>query len=185
MTLWNNMVYEKIIEGKYVNLRSVNIEDAEFTLSLRQDPELTKYLPKLDISLEQQETWIKKQRLKPGDYFFLIQDKQGNNIGVIGVYDVNNKQCETGRIAVRNGNAFQSLEAQLLTFDFAFDTLGLSVTVNYVYADNLHAIRLSQLFGAEVTRKRVDETGLIRVDHIITAGRYKESRKKIIRILYR
>ena len=37
----------KVIEGKYVNLRSVEEQDAEFTLSLRQDPQLTKYLPKL------------------------------------------------------------------------------------------------------------------------------------------
>mgnify|MGYP003392389873 CR=1 FL=1 len=179
------MVYDKVIEGKYVNLRSVNIEDADYTLSLRQDPELTKYLPKLDISLAQQKKWIEKQRSKPGDYYFIIQDKEGANIGVIGVYDVQGCQCETGRIAVKNGNSFQSLEAQLLTFDFAFDVLNLSKTVNYVYADNVHAIRLSQMFGAEVTNKFKDETGMIRVDHVISVERYKESRKKLARILYR
>lgn len=179
------MVYDKVLEGKYVNLRSVNIEDAEYTLSLRKDPMLTKYLPKLDITLEQQKKWIEKQRGKLGDYFFLIQDKGGSNIGVIGVYDVQEYQCETGRIAVKNGNSIQTLEAQLLSFDFAFDILNMSKTVNFVYEDNVHAIRLSQMFGAEVTNRFKDETGMIRIDHVITAERYKESRKKLASILYR
>lgn len=179
------MVYDKVLEGKYVNLRSVNIEDAEYTLSLRKDPELTKYLPKLDITLDQQKKWIEKQRNKLGDYYFLIQDKEGTNIGVIGVYDVQECQCETGRIAAKNGNSFQIIEAQLLSFDFAFDILNLSKTVNYVYEDNVHAIRLSQMFGAEVTNRFKDETGMIRVDHVITFERYNEYRKKVARILYR
>ena len=69
------MVYNGILEGKYVNLRSVEEKDAEFTLSLRQDPILTKYLPKLDITLEQQINWIRKQRVKEGDFYFLVENK--------------------------------------------------------------------------------------------------------------
>ena len=42
------MVYEETIHGKYVTLKSVTIDDAEFTLALRQNPALTKFLPKLD-----------------------------------------------------------------------------------------------------------------------------------------
>ena len=32
------MVYEGVLEGRYVDLRSVIEDDAKFTLSLRQDP---------------------------------------------------------------------------------------------------------------------------------------------------
>ena len=35
------MVYEGVLEGRYVDLRSVIEDDAKFTLSLRQDPLLT------------------------------------------------------------------------------------------------------------------------------------------------
>ena len=178
------MVYDKVIEGKYVNLRSVDTEYAAFTLSLRQDPELTKYLPKLDITVDQQRNWITKQREKEGDYFFVIMDKGNNRIGVIGIYDIKNGQGETGRIAIK-GNSFQSIEAQLLSFDFAFDELGLEKTVNYVYSDNVHATRFSQLFGSIETGRYKDNSGMIRIDGIITKDSFKSARKKIERMLYR
>ena len=178
------MVYNKIIEGKYVNLRSVEEKDAAFTLSLRQDPQLTKYLPKLEITLEQQINWIKKQRTTEGDYYFVIENKEGKSIGVIGVYDVTDKCAETGRIAVI-GTSFESIEAQLLSFDFAFDVLNLEYTVNYVMADNIHAIRFSQIFGSESSDPYTDEKGNVRIDGKITKESYQKSRIKLARMLYR
>ena len=38
------MVYEKVISGQLVDLKAVEIEDAPFTLSIRQDAEITKHL---------------------------------------------------------------------------------------------------------------------------------------------
>lgn len=178
------MVYNKIIEGKYVNLRSVEEKDAAFTLSLRQDPQLTKYLPKLEISLEQQINWIKKQRTTEGDYYFVIENKEGKSIGVIGVYDVTDICAETGRIAVI-GTSFESIEAQLLSFDFAFDVLKLEYTVNYVMADNVHALRFSQMFGSESSDPYTDEKGNVRIDGKITKESYQKSRIKLARMLYR
>lgn len=178
------MVYNKVIEGKYVNLRSVEEKDAAFTLSLRQDPQLTKYLPKLDITLEQQINWIKKQRTIEGDYYFVIENKEGKSIGVIGVYDVTEKSSETGRIAVV-GTSFESIEAQLLSFDFAFDILKVEYTVNYVMADNVHALRFSQMFGSESSEPYTDEKGNVRIDGKITKESYQKSRIKIARMLYR
>lgn len=179
------MVYDKVIEGKYVNLRSVNIEDAEFTLSLRQDPELTKYLPKLDITIEQQINWIKKQREKEGDYYFVILNKENLPLGVIGLYDIQGSQGEAGRIAIKNGNSFQSLEAQLLSLDFAYDELNLKKTVNFVYSENVHAIRLSQLFGSVEVGRYADESGMERVDGVLTVENYRIARQKLAKMLYR
>ncbi len=178
------MVYDGIIEGRYVNLRSVEEKDAEFTLSLRQDPNLTKYLPKLDITLEQQISWIKKQRNQDGDYYFIVENKKGKGIGVIGVYDVDGDCAETGRIAMI-GNAFESIEAQLLSFEFAFNILGLEKTVNYVMADNLHALRFSQMFGSQSSEPFKDNDGNMRIDGVITKASYLRSKEKIIKMLYR
>ena len=47
------MVTEDII-GKYVMLSSATEEDAPFALAIRQDPNMTKFLPRLNISVEQQ-----------------------------------------------------------------------------------------------------------------------------------
>lgn len=178
------MVYNGVLEGKYVNLRSVEEKDAEFTLSLRQDPILTKYLPKLDITLEQQINWIKKQREKEGDYYFVIENKEGKSIGVIGVYDVKGNSAETGRIAVI-GSSFESIEAQMLSFDFAFDILKLDTTFNYVMADNIHALRFSQLFGSKSSQPYVDEDGNKRIDGEISKSSYCRSKERIIKMLYR
>lgn len=178
------MVYNGIIEGRYVNLRSVEERDAEFTLSLRQDPNLTKYLPKLNITLEQQISWIRKQRNQEGDYYFVVENKKGEKIGVIGVYDVNGDCAETGRIAMI-GNAFESIEAQLLSFDFAFDILKLEKTVNYVMADNIHALRFSQMFGSQSSEPFEDSDGNMRIDGVITKASYLKSKDKIIKMLYR
>lgn len=72
-----NMIYEKMMQGQFVYLKSATSDDAEFTLALRQNPALTKYLPKLDITLEQQKNWINIQREKAGDYFFVVRNKIG------------------------------------------------------------------------------------------------------------
>ena len=178
------MVYDGIIEGKYVNLRSVEEKDAEFTLSLRQDPILTKYLPKLDITLEQQVNWIKNQRVKEGDYYFIVENKEGERIGVLGVYDVNENHGETGRIAIV-GTAFESIEAQLLSFVFSFDILKLDYTVNYVFADNIHALRGSQLFGSKSSEPYEDENGNMRIDGVITKESFLRSKEKLVKMLYR
>lgn len=178
------MVYNGILEGKYVNLRSVEERDAEFTLSLRQDPILTKYLPKLDITLEQQKNWIRKQRIKEGDYYFLVEKKDGERIGVLGVYDVEENHAETGRIAIV-GTAFESIEAQLLSFVFSFDILKLDYTVNYVLADNVHALRGSQLFGSKSSDPYEDENGNMRIDGIITKEAFLKSKQQLSKMLYR
>lgn len=178
------MVYNGILEGRFVTLRSVEEKDAEFTLALRQDPNLTKFLPKLNISLEQQTAWIRKQRELEGDYYFVVENKKGNKIGVIGVYNVVGDCAETGRIAMI-GNAFESIEAQLLSFDFAFDILGLEKTVNYVMADNIHALRFSQMFGSQSSKPFKDSDGNMRIDGVITKVSYLKSKDRIIKMLYR
>lgn len=178
------MVYEGILEGKYVNLRSVEEQDAEFTLSLRQDPNLTKYLPKLNITLDQQLAWIKKQRQQEGDYYFVVENKKGIKIGVIGVYNVESNCAETGRIAM-TGSSFESIEAQMLSFDFAFDVLKLDKTVNYVMADNIHALRFSQLFGSKSSEPYADNDGKMRIDGVISKESYLQSKNIIIKMLYR
>ena len=47
------IVSEKLI-GKYVNLREVTVDDAEFILSLRCDENKSKFLHKTEYNLENQ-----------------------------------------------------------------------------------------------------------------------------------
>ncbi len=86
----NNLV------GRYVELRSAKVEDAEFALNIRHTPKAMKFMPPLDITLEQQKSWIEKQRITEGDYFFIVFNKNNERIGVISVYDIHDKQGEIG-----------------------------------------------------------------------------------------
>lgn len=142
------MILERALEGRYVSLRSATIEDADFTRSIRCDPEMARCFPRFENTLEQQEEWIRCQRNKQGDYFFVIWDKQGKRIGTFGVYNICEKGCESGRVIVK-GNALQSIETQMLSFIFAFETLKVDWIVAYIYADNSRALRFSSLFGGD------------------------------------
>lgn len=152
------MLYNGTLEGRYVELRSVTEADAEFTLKLRQKPEVIKFIPALKNTLEQQKVWITSQQQKKGDYFFVIWNKKGERIGTISLYNIKGNTCEGGRLVVQ-GNAFESIEAQLLSFKFAFEELRLSEVVSYIYADNERAIRFNKQFGGVLFEPEPDEDG--------------------------
>lgn len=147
------MVYEKGMNGCYVDLKSAAVSDAEFTLSIRQDKDFSKYLPRIDNTLEQQRDWINNQREKTGDYFFVVWDKAKKQIGTISIYDIEDDFAEGGRLAIR-GNALQNIEAQLLLFRFGYDILGLKQIVGYVYAENTRALRFAESFGSIIDPPR-------------------------------
>lgn len=141
------MAITKSIAGKYVDLISCTEEDADFTRGIRKDPEFVKYLPLIDNTLDQQKAWIRSQREKTGDYFFVVWNKKQERIGTISIFDVFENPPKAGRLALK-GNAFENIEAQYLSFDFAFNTLNLDELWGFIYAENQRAIRFAEIFGA-------------------------------------
>lgn len=178
------MYYDGVVEGKFVDLKSVTVEDAEFTRNIRRDPDFAKFFPPLDNTVEQQENWIKSQQEKKGDYFFVVWDKAGNRIGTIAVYDIFDKCCESGRLAVK-GNAFQSMEAQLLIFKFAFDYLGMDTVLGYIFADNERAIRFNKQFGCIMDEPEIHDNGHMMVKATYTKEAVDKASERIIRMMYR
>ena len=178
------MVYDGVIKGSYVDLFSVTEEDAEFTLMVRQDERLTKYLPRVSNTLDQQKEWIKKQRIKEGDYYFIAKDHNGKPVGTIGIYDINGKTGEGGRLT-SIGNALQSLEIQYLIFKFDFEILELDKVTAYVYADNSSAYRLSEKLGTRFEKPTADDEGRMICNGSITKEQFEEAVPSIERMLYR
>ncbi len=150
-------VIDKII-GKYVDLKSIDVEDAEFTLQIRQDPIFVKYLPRVNNTLEQQKQWIVRQREKSDDYFFVVLNKSGDRIGTIGVYGLETDHPESGRLALK-GDAYENFEATLLLYEFAFNTLNIQVLFGFVYKENKRANRFNAQFGVRVISEYLDECG--------------------------
>lgn len=179
------MAVTEPIKGRYVDLKSCTEEDAEFTRAIRKDPEFVKFLPAIDNTVEHQKAWIRSQREKEGDYFFVVWDKEGNRIGTISIYDVNGDHAESGRLAIKGNNAFQGIEAQILSFRFAFGVLGLECIDGFIFADNERAIRFNKQFAGRHYPPETDENGrtIIRIEN--WREDFEKVDKKLSSILYR
>lgn len=179
------MSVTKPIIGRYVELRSCTEEDAEFTLALRKDPDFIQFLPVIDNTIDQQKAWIRNQRKKDGDYFFVVWDKENNRIGTISIYDVQGERAESGRLAIKGKNAFQGIEAQILSFRFAFEVLGLECIDAFIFADNERAIRFNKQFAGKHFPPEFDESGrkIIRVEN--WREDFEKVDKRLSSILYR
>lgn len=177
------MITEDII-GRYVTLSSATEEDAEFALKIRQDPEMTKYLPRLNISVEQEIVWIKNQREQEGDYFFIIRNKKDERIGVLGLYDFCDKTAGIGRIAIKGG-FFANREAFLLTMRFAFKNLGLKKLADWVYAENIRAIKFFTFFGAHMNEPKLDIVrNIISRKFYYLAEEFEEMEERVTKVIY-
>lgn len=179
------MVYEGVLEGRYVDLKACTEDDAEFTLSLRTDPELGKFFPEVHSNVEQQRTWIRSQRSREGDYFFVVWNKSGERIGTIAVYNIVGDDGEGGRIIIRSDNPFDVFEAQLLLDRFAFFSLGLKLMKGFIFADNKRAIRFNKQVSGKLLPSELDENGreIIRVE--TTAEDFYAIDRKISKLLYK
>lgn len=170
------------LEGKYVSLRSVTENDAEFILNMRNNPQISKYLPPLNVTIEQQRQWIAKQRADKDSYYFLWLTPTENPIGTISLYDMDGNHSEMGRLC-SIGEPAANVEAFVLFLDFVFDTLNLDYTTGWVYEGNKSVIALNNALGMEWTDNKIDEKGNPYRDCIMRKDAYKKKREKVLRRL--
>ena len=179
------MIYNKMIEGRYVDLISCTEEDAEFTCDIRKDPEFVKYLPKIDNTVDEQRIWIRNQRKKEGDYFFVVWNKRKERIGTISIYDINGERAEGGRLAIKSNNPFHALEAQILSFEFGFGVLGLKCIVGFIYDDNERGLRFNKMFGGKLCSQITGRDGRNMIVSEIWDVDFYSAENKIKKIIYR
>jgi RimJ/RimL family protein N-acetyltransferase len=141
------MAVGDVIEGKMTTLLPVVESDAEFILSLRTDPKLSKYLHSTSSDLMLQRQWIKKQRLQDNDYYYVIQRKSDKcRIGLIGLYNGTDLDAELGRWICLY--PICALESLLLLYRFAFTLQSRALVYLRVVKENLPVISLHKRFGA-------------------------------------
>lgn len=152
------MVTDDVIRGKMVCLRPVEESDAEFILSVRNDPKISKYLPKLNVTVEEQKVWIKHQREDDSSYYFIIESVENQRLGTISVYDIENRHGESGRFC-SIGNPLQNVEAMFLLYDFCFCQLQLELLKIWVFTENKKVISLDSKLGYEWEEPLVNQEG--------------------------
>jgi len=140
--------------GKNIDLRPITINDAEFILSLRLNPELSQYLNPVENNLEKQGKWLKNCIQDPQQWYFIIQNKKSERVGAIRIYDVENKNfCWGSWIVIPEARPYASLESIVLLYQYAFFELGFETTHFDVRKKNQKALDFYLRFGAKITHE--------------------------------
>lgn len=166
------------MEGKYVNLRNVKVEDAEFILSLRCNEEKSKFLHKTEYDIEEQIEYIKHCLDTKNEWYFIIENKTGKSIGTYRIYDVKKDSfCIGSWLLVDGTPAEEMLESDYLVREFGFNTLKMNKIHFDVRKGNKKVIRYHKMMGATI----VDETEL---DYLFECTRenYMQNIKNYINI---
>lgn len=141
----------KPIEGKYVNLREAEVEDAAFILSLRTDPKKARFIHKTDANLQKQIEYMKHYKTLDDEWYFIIENKQHEPLGTTRIYGVCGTQYTGGSWLMKNGALpEETLEGALLARQMAFENIGFEKDCFDVRKDNKKVVRFHKLCGAQI-----------------------------------
>lgn len=152
-------ILNEAFEGDLVRIRSVTLDDAEFTLKIRQNKELTKYIPYLDITLEQQKAWIEKQIKTDGDYFFIVEYKDtGIPFATKGLVEYNKekKYIEGVRNISLEKNPAYNFEADILLYKIA-KKMGYIRWYAHIIDGNTKLIKMLELVNYKYDGREVND----------------------------
>lgn len=143
----------KLISGDLV-LRSVEVEDAEFILSLRLDKEINKYLSHVTNDIEEQVKWIKNYKSREFDkieFYFIIENIDGIKYGTLRAYDIQDSECMWGSyILTKDRPQNFSYRSANLLFDFLFNTLKVNTIKMEAYKKNTRSIHVCENLGFRI-----------------------------------
>ena len=179
------MTIDGWIEGRFVRLRSITEHDAEFSFSIRNSKHASGLVGVKVESVDDQREYIRKQRKKEGDYYFVVTNMKEEPIGLIGVYDINGDEAEIGR-EVSIGNPAEMLEPGILIAEFSLNYLKLRNLRFIVYKKNTkHIMSLKQegLIPTEEIIHSGEPSLIYRVDLYNSA--VSEKRKRLLDVYMR
>ena len=140
------MVYPEVIHGMFVDLRSITLDDAEFSYNIRADKRNRETVGQLAPSLEAQKDYIRWQMREPNDYYFVVLNKKGDRIGLVGIYDIHGNIGEFGR-EVNVGEPAEIMEVGVVMSDFCMNVLHLERICFVIYANNVRNINNAKKRG--------------------------------------
>lgn len=150
------MVYPEVIHGMFVDLRSITLDDAEFSYNIRADKRNRDTVGQLAPSLEAQKDFIRWQMQQPNDYYFVVLNKKGERIGLVGIYDIHGDIGEYGR-EVNVGEPAEVMDVGIVLADFCVKYLHLKKISYVIYENNIRNIANAKKRGG--TFKKIVERG--------------------------
>lgn len=137
------------IEGKSINLRSIDVADAAFVLSLRLDQEKSKFINPVDNDLQKQVDYIKACQQQPNHWYFIIESKSGESLGTVRIYDIQSDSFCWGSWIVKNGApAATAMESALLIYELGYGPLAFTKSHFDVKKGNLRVCAFHERMGA-------------------------------------
>lgn len=168
--------------SKYgITCRLVRPCDAEFIVSLRTNPKLSKHIHATSDDTKQQLEWLKayKQREQEGRDYYFIYAHDNELVGVNRVYDIDGEYGTAGSWVCRpNTDPEISVATLLILRDIMFEELGLRFDKFDVRKGNKQVQRIHKMMGAKI----VDES---EIDYyfILDKNEYIVKRDSIIALL--
>jgi RimJ/RimL family protein N-acetyltransferase len=145
------------IQGKNINLRPARLENAEFILGLRLQQHKTQYLSPVENDLAKQKIWLaayKQKEIQGLEYYFVIETKQHENLGLVRIYDLQPDSFCWGSWLIKDGAPqTTAIESALLVYEFGFGELGYKQAHFDVRKGNERVIAFHQRFGAKITHQ--------------------------------
>lgn len=143
------------VDGRKTRLRLVELEDADFLLALRMDPEKNSYLSAVENDLGKQIEWLhdyKKREKQGAEYYFIIEDLEGTPFGSLRLYDfIGVSFCWGSWILNDDRPSYMAVESALMVYEHAFYTLNFNNCHFDVRKENTKVIAFHERFGAKVT----------------------------------
>ena len=142
------------IEGRNINLRLVELADAQFIYQLRVDKNLNRYLSKIDDNINQQIEWLKNYKIREKEkkeYYFIIEGKNCQQFGACRLYNFKGDSFSSGSWIIKRGSPFYvAIESLLLNYEFGFTILGYKKMCINVIKENEKLIKHHRQFGAQI-----------------------------------
>jgi len=134
------------------HFRLVNFTDAEFILSLRNDPKLSRFINETSNKLEDQIHWLKEYKLREaqGIDFYIICMSNDNKIryGLNRIYNIGKDDFEFGSwLYGPESPKDKSILGSIFTHTLAFEFLHLKTSKVMVRKDNTSVLRYYRSFN--------------------------------------
>ena len=159
-----------ILTGEFVNLRPLQVADAEVTFAWRQSKRAD-LLNQGATTIEQQAKWIESR--PASEQNFIIELKDGKPVGMLSLIaiDLVGRKAESARFLIGDEDAVKGIpsavEAMKLLYQLAFDKLGLHRIYGTIASHNPLMIKWQKYLGMK-------EEGRLR-DHYFMGGELRDA----------
>ncbi len=139
----------KRLIGKNIVFRNAEVSDAAFILSLRTDEKKSRHLSSVSGQLLDQENWLKKYALCDNEAYFIIENKTGEPLGTVRLYDSVEYSFCWGSWIIKDGvSQSVAIESALIVYMYALNSLGFLTAHFQVNKENERVCSFHERFGA-------------------------------------